>query len=212
MRTTKLVTTACTAVVFVLGVFALASPAQAGKPWHSVIADTDFVGECATNVATVDVAAAPGGVSCYSNTFFVPGSANVLRVTVSTSGDTHNGARLRMGCIISSVNGGGVAAFCNAFGTGAAPGSYITKNKMPQPTGITNCDDGGGGSADCHDNSIEQTWCIPIVGDDVFTIDIRIGPGPERSGGLNIAFIEASTFMIDSTKMAGQCGAGNASG
>ena len=166
------------------------------------------------------MAAAPGGVSCYGTTVYVDGKTNVLRITVSTAGDTHLGAALRLGCRIRPASTG-LWSFCNAVGTGAAPGSYITKNKLPTSAGNTNCNDGGGGSADCHDNSIEQTWCVPVnVADndddsdsdgkagDVFDIDIRIGPGAENQA---LVFIEASTFFVDSTRMAGQCGDGDAS-
>ncbi len=208
MKWSNFATIGCPAAA--IGLLAFAMPSQAGKPWHSVTADTDFVFECATSVATLNNAAAPGGVSCFGTTQFVPSSANVLRVTMSSAGDTHNGARLRVGCLIRPASTG-VWSFCNAFGTGAAPGFYITKNKLPQPTANTNCNDGGGGSADCHDNSIEQTWCIPVDTPDTFDIDIRIGPGPELAGGGNFAFIEASTFFVDSTKVDGQCGAGDSS-
>ena len=207
MKWSNFATIGCTAAA--IGLFVVAMPSQAGKPWHSVTADTDFVGECATTVAAVDIAATPGGISCYGTTQFVPGSANVLRVTMSSAGDTHDGARVRVGCLIRPASTG-VWSFCNAFGTGAAPGSYITKNKLPQPLANTNCNDGGGGSADCHDNSIEQTWCIPIDAPDTFDIDVRIGPGAETAP-FGIAFIEASTFFVDSTKVDGQCGAGDSS-
>ncbi len=195
-----------------IGLLAFTTPSQAADPeWVSVTADTDFVGECLTLNIAVDVAAAPGGISCYGTTVFVDDDTNVLRVTVSTAGDTHNGARLRLGCRIRPASTG-TWSFCNAFGTGAAPGFYITKNKLPQPTANTNCNDGGGGSADCHDNSVEQTWCVPVNDDDdggeVFDIDVRIGRGAVISG---VVFIEASTFFVDATEMEGQCGAGNSS-
>lgn len=195
-------------------ILASTTPSQAGKPWHSVTADTDFVGECFTNLAGNDATpATPGGISCYGTTQFVPNSANVLRIRWSTAGDTHDGDALRMGCRIRPASTG-VWSYCNAFGTGAAPGSYITKNKLPEPAGGTNCNDGGGGTADCHDNSIEATWCVPINGDDVFDIDLRLASRDSTGSDttdLDTVFVEASTFMVDSTKMEGQCGAGNAS-
>ena len=58
MRMTKLVTAVCTAVVFTLGVFALASQTQAGSPWRSEAADLNWVGECATSLTTTAVPAA----------------------------------------------------------------------------------------------------------------------------------------------------------
>ena len=198
MRTTKLVTVACMAVVFALGVFALASQTQAGKPWHSVTAARDFTGECSTTAAATAVAAAPGGVSCFSTTNFVPGSANMLRIIWSTTGDTHGGAALQLGCVITSSLG---TVFCNPAGTGAAPGTYITKNKLPVPSAASNCNDGGGGDADCHDNSVNQIWCVPIAGDDTFTIDLYIASSDPGGAGADFVFVEAQTFFVDSTKI-----------
>jgi hypothetical protein len=209
-RFSKLQTMGLTAVA--LGLLAFATPIQAGKPWHSVMADSDFVGECVTaNAAGTDADTDPGGRSCFGTTQFVPNSANVLRITWSTAGDTHNGAAVRLGCRIRPASTG-VWSYCNAFGTGAAPGNYVTKNKLPVPTGITNCDDGGGGAADCHDNSIEMTWCVPIDGDDVFDIDLRIASSDPSGIGIDDAFVEASYFYVDSSKIKGQCGAGDADG
>ena len=204
----KLQTMGLTAVVLVLLAFAM--PIQAGKPWHSVMADSDFVGECFTAALAGANATTPGGTSCFGTTQFVPGSANVLRITWSTAGDSHDGARVRLGCRIRPASTG-MWSYCNAFGTGAAPGNYITKNHIPAGTGATNCNNGGGGDGDCHDNSIEVTWCVPINGDDVFDIDLRIATAPGAFGGPNgIAFVEASYFFVDSSKIKGQCGAGDA--
>ncbi len=199
--------------VAILGLLAFATPSQAGKPWHSVMADSDFFGECSTTDVGTDSANAPGGVSCFSTTQFIPGSANVLRIRWSTAGDSHGGAALSIACRIRPALAPAEWLFCNPTGTGAAPGDYITKLKLPVPTGTTNCEtfgsagDGLGGAGDCHDNSIEMTWCVPIVGDDTFDIDLRIA-----SDGTGEVFVEASYFFIDSTKMRGQCGEGDADG
>ena len=199
MKWTSIAAIGCAAAA--LGMFALApSTSQAGKPWHSVMADQDFTGECQTIVAATTNPANPGGVSCYSTTQFVPGSANVLRIAWSTQGDTHDGAALEIGCVISDSTG---ARFCNPGGTGAAPGQYLTKSKLPVPTATTNCNDGGGGAADCHDNSVEATWCVDIVGDDVFTVDFRIA----TSNAGDRVFVENSYFYIDSSKLDGGCNA-----
>jgi hypothetical protein len=204
-RFLKLLTIGLTMAIF--GLFTFATPLQAGKPWHSVVADHDFVGECQTAATGGPPAAAPGGTSCFSTTQFVPGSANILRVTWSTAGDTHFGAALRIACRIRPASTG-AWSFCNPTGGGAAPGDYITKNKLPAGHGGTNCNDGLGGDADCHDNSIEMTWCVPIAGDDVYDIDLRLAT--DIAGAT--AFVEASYFFVDSTKINGQCGAGNADG
>jgi hypothetical protein len=207
-RFSKMLTMALT--VAILGLLTFATPLQAGKPWHSVMADSDFFLECATGAPAGPSAAVPGGISCFGTTQFVPGSANVLRVRWSTAGDTHGEAALRIACRIRPASTG-AWSFCNPTGIGAAPGDYITKNKLPMPIAVTNCSDGSGGSADCHDNSIEMTWCVPIRGDDVFDIDLRLASSDPSGTGFDIAFVEASYFFIDSSKLAGQCGAGDAS-
>ena len=206
MRWSKLLTMGWAAAA--LGLFVFATSSQAGL-WRSVVADNDFVGECFTTATGTTDPAIPGGKSCFGTTQFVPGRANVLRVTWSTSGDTHDGAALRMACRIRPASTG-IWTFCNPTGSGAAPGDYITKNKLPTGAGAAaanNCNDGGGGDADCHDNSIEQTWCVPIRGDDVFDIDLRLASSTTGAA----VFVEASYFFVDATKMRGQCGAGDAS-
>jgi hypothetical protein len=53
---------------------------------------------------------------------------------------------------------------------------------------------------------------VPIQGDDVFDIDLRLAPGALPAGaGIPIAYVEASYFFIDSSKVDSQCGAGDAS-
>lgn len=189
-----------------IGLLAVAMPSQAGVPIHSEAADTDFVGECLSFAVPGPSAAVPGGTSCFGTTVFISGKANILYIEVHSAGDTHGGAALLLGCRIRSASTG-VWSFCNPFGTGAAPGFYLTENKMAVPTATTNCNDGGGGPGDCHDNSIEQTWCVPIKGPDTFDIDVRIATSTLGT----IAFMEASTFLVKSTKLKGQCGAGNSS-
>lgn len=208
MRWSKLLTIGWAAAA--LGLFVFAMSGQAQQPWRSVVADSDFLGECVTAAPGTNDPANPGGTSCFGTTQFVPGNANVLRVTWSTSGDTHSGAALRIACRIRPASTG-QWVFCNPTGSGAAPGDYITKNKLPAGTGATNCNDGGGGDADCHDNSIEQTWCVPVKGDDVFDIDLRLASSDPSGVGLSDdVFVEASYFFVDSSKVRGQCGKGNA--
>jgi hypothetical protein len=193
-----------------LGMFAFATSSQAGKPWQSVVVDNDFAGECFTGAPGTSDPSAPGGLSCFGTTQFVPSSGNILRVRWSTAGDQHDGAALRIACRIRPATTG-EWSFCNPTGTGAAPGDYITKGKTPAGTDATNCNDGSGGDGDCHDNSIEMTWCVPILGDDVYDIDLRLASSDPGGVGDDLVFVEASYFYVDSTKVDGQCGAGDAS-
>ena len=90
-------------IVVIFGLLAFATPVQAGKPWHSVVVDSDFVGECTSFALAGASAALPGGTSCFGTTQFVPRSANVLRVTWSTAGDSHDG--ITIGGRVTTLNG-----------------------------------------------------------------------------------------------------------
>ena len=115
-----------------------------------------------------------------------------------------DGAAMELACLIT--DGAGVTTFCQVgFGADAAPAGWLTALKLPSqaPGANTNCfdpagavGDGAGGPADCHDNSIHYEWCVQIPGDDVYTIDLRLG---SDAGGF--VFTEKSTFYIDSTKL-----------
>ncbi len=201
MQTKRLLSRALASAAGVLAVAVLAvgSPSQAGKPWHSVTADLHWQGECFTTSTTTADPNNPGGVSCFNKTVFIPRSANVLRITWSTTGDTHFGAAMELACLIT--DGAGTTTFCQTgFGADFAPAGWLTALKLPAGGGATNCGggfgDGGGGDADCHDNSIHYEWCVQIPGDDVYTIDLRIG---SDAGGT--VFTEKSTFFIDSSKL-----------
>lgn len=132
-----------------------------------------------------------GGVLCYSKTVATRPGEGVLFITVSTTGDTHNGAALLLGCFINGVP-------CNAGTTGAAqpkaPG-YIYLRKLPVTDG-TNCNDGAGGTADCHDNSIAYTWCSRVAPRSTHTVDIRLA----NNDNVSSVFIEQLHVYIDTVK------------
>lgn len=70
---------------------------------------------------------------------------------------------------------------------------------LPQPgTDTGNCNDGGGGTADCHDNNIMFSCCSQITPDTAattHTVKIRLADLP---GGVpNVAFYERSTIYVD---------------
>lgn len=207
------------AIVAIAGIFAGAvlvgpSAAQAGKPWKSMTADYDFTGECVTDLGVDEFDAdegTTGGVACFTKSVFVPRSSNVLRVTWSATGDTHNGNSLWITCIITDARTN-TRRYCidgpSGAGGGAAgtPRGWISAQKLPVAAGgATNCNDGGGGAADCHDNSVHYTWCTDVPRADVYTIELRIASsltGPES--GLNDAvFVEDQVVFIDGTKIHG---------
>jgi hypothetical protein len=146
----------------------------------------------------------PPGDLIYSKTVFVPGGANVLYLTMSTTGDTHGGAA---GCFTALVDG----AFFNPGGQGASkcatdsatgrgvnvPGWVAL---LKEPNGGTNCDDGGGGGGDCHDNSITYQWCTPIQSGP-HTVEVRMATSHEDPTGGHRAFIEQAFFYVDASRV-----------
>ena len=68
-------------------------------------------------------------------------------------------------------------------------------------TPANNCNDGGGGTADCHDNAIYFSGCINIGHHnlaDPFSVVIKLANLP--GGDANTSFYERSTIYIDGQK------------
>jgi hypothetical protein len=117
-----------------------------------------------------------------------------LYVTISTTGDTHGGAASWFSCVVDDE-------FCNpgAGGAAGAPGGWIALLKLPAANeGADNCDDGGGGAGDCHDNSIYYTWCTNVKRGD-HTVDIRLASSEESGQEDTTVFYEAAHFYIEAT-------------
>jgi len=220
LRTLAIAITAGAIGIFVIG------QADAGKPIKSIAADFDYWGAFEEILTTCDpntdgtppsvsadgtVIACGDGILIYSKTFFLSGDANVLYIELHTTGDAHEGAALCYTAVLTDPTG--TRAFVNAGGQGAArcadggstsvPG-WITLLKVPAGTGATNCDDGGGGDGDCHDNNINYTWCAavpqnpdgtPLVG--LYTVELWMATDTE---GL-VVFNEQSHFFINETKI-----------
>ncbi len=168
-------------------------------------ADFDFfgLGEEASTVLTVDPGdPTAGGISIYEKTVFVPEKTNTMYITMYTTGDTHDGAASCFSCLVDG-------AFCNPGGQGAArcalgaagpvpvPG-WITLLKEPAGHAGTNCDDGVGGSGDCHDNAIAYSWCTPIE-KGVHTVQLRMA---SSTGGT--VFVEQAHFYVDVSRIRGE--------
>ncbi len=217
MSMKRLLKTASAAAVG--GAFALvaglSAPTEANSPIRSVAWDFDFWGtfEEASTTSTAPgspvgppvlpdptkstFAADGDGLIIYEKTFQVRG-ANTLRVTLSTTGDTHNGAASWFACIVTDPDG--TRRFCNPGGPGASanPPGWITLLKEPQPVMSTNCNDGAGGSADCHDNGIHYAWCTQIPKSaGVYTVELWMASSAVGSR----VFIEQAHFYVDQTKI-----------
>ncbi len=69
--------------------------------------------------------------------------------------------------------------------------------------GASNCNDGGGGTGNCHDNSVYYTWCTAIepagggsgLGGGAHTVQIRLA----TSDSGNRVFIEAAHSYLDAS-------------
>jgi len=172
---------------------AVATPAnaQALGPVHRFSAEFQFSppGSPEITTAALPGPGGTGGTTVYSKTLFIP--YRTLFVTFSATGDTHRGltggAALLMTCVVDGVvcrSGGGLP--------NAGPPGWITLQKMPDVS--TNCNDGGGGGGDCHDNNLNYTWCTTVDGPGPRTVELKLA---SSNGG--IVFYERSHIYIDAT-------------
>jgi hypothetical protein len=141
----------------------------------------------------------PPGIAIYRKRISVPKRANTLYLTLSTTGDTHDGAASCFSALLDGnfFNPGGQgAARCAGGGETSVPG-WITLLKLPGQIGDpggSNCDDGGGGPGDCHDNSIYYQWCTPVHAGD-HEVEIRMAT--DTAG--KAVFIEQAHFYVDAS-------------
>jgi|SRR5579864_4113256 len=119
----------------------------------------DFSESSTTAVATgaTTATAGGGGASIYTKVIAADVGENILYITISAIGDTHGGAASWFACSVD-----GVACNSGKGGADAAPFGWISLNKLPAATTSSNCNDGGGGTGDCHDNSVTYQWCAVI--------------------------------------------------
>ena len=142
-------------------------------------------GELATNLPPAS--GGGGGALVYSKTFLPGPVPDVVYVTFSAQSDVHHGSALLMN---ASVNGVLIQPLAGTFG-------WYTLLKLPASAAGTNCNDGGGGSADCHDNTIMFSGCARVVkGNTPFiTVTIKLANLPGGDG--NVSFYENATIYID---------------
>jgi len=149
------------------------------------------------------------GALFYTKKVSVPKGSNTLYVSIYATGDTHFGAAEWLSCRAAPQASPGIAPFCrpsaDPTAIDQAPSGWISLLKLPQdvqtPNGANNCNasgvggDGGGGSADCHDNAIAYQWCVPVRGDSVVTVNLRMA----TSINGRAVFIEKGHVYIDSS-------------
>jgi len=127
----------------------------------------------------------------YTKTVTVPAATgnNVIYVTLSTAGDGHDGAALLLRCRVDGVP-------CNGGSTFTGGAGWIVLQKIPDfDADSNNCNDGGGGGADCHDNSFTYTWCKAVLaGSRTVKLDLA-----SSNGG--VVFMEGTHVYIDSNSI-----------
>jgi len=171
---------------------------------------TGLTNEITTSVAPL--AGGTGGISTYSKTLAIP--FDVVYVTFSAQGDTHGGATLAMSANVTDA--AAVTTVCEPMagqsggggGGTAGPSGWMALQKTPTDgtveTAANNCNDGGGGVADCHDNAIMFSCCLritPDTGVTKHTVEIRLGsePNPQTPLAATLVFYERSTIYIDAS-------------
>jgi len=163
--------------------------------------------------AAVPVPGAPGGVVVYDKTLSIP--PGVAYITFSAQGDTHEqldvngapipgtGAALLMTASITDAAGNVTICQPMASAGGAAlfGAPWMTLVKLPDGEPPNNCDDGGGGPADCHDNAFSFTCCALLSGGaGGNSRDVKINMASSNGGQV---FYEDSTIYIDRGPNAG---------
>jgi hypothetical protein len=146
---------------------------------------------------------AEGGAIIYNKNFFVADDINTLYVTISATGDDHNGARLQLACKVDGKP-------CNPGAgdpAGGAPSGWHTalrfKNYNNNGLPIPFAGDGQGGAGDVHDNHVMYTWCTPFeakAGTHNVQVKLASSEGPGDPGGGPV-FLEAVHFFIDGARV-----------
>jgi hypothetical protein len=145
-----------------------------------------------------------GGFLAYEKAIAVPDALDVLFITFSAQGDSHLGSALLMNASVSQGTGPH-EMLCQPLlgqtgtgGGGPTPAGWYTLVHLPQSTTGTNCNDGAGGTADCHDNTIYFSCCARLsTPDTTATVRIRLANLPPTGGPTGASFYERSTIYVD---------------
>jgi hypothetical protein len=148
-----------------------------------------------------DAAAGPagtGGTIVYQKDVRVPDDVDVLYITFSAEAHTLNGSALLMNAM---VNGRLCQPLAGSFGGGMShiQSGWYTLLHLPEPLTITgNCNDTGGGTADCLANTIYFSCCARLLETDpvVLPVDIKLANLP----GGRLSAYRASTIYVDAQK------------
>ncbi len=138
-----------------------------------------------------------GGTVVYAKMLNGLEDVDVLYITFSGQGDVHNGSALLMTCSVNGVLCEPLAG--QTAGGGGGPHvqtGWYTLLILPQSTTGTNCNDGLGGTGDCHDNTLHFSACARLPKHtDAATVQIKLANLP--GGDSNVSFYERATIYID---------------
>jgi hypothetical protein len=154
-----------------------------------------------------------GGTVTYTKSVTIPD--NTVFISFSGQGDAHNGSALLMSASVTDSTG--AVTVCQPLagqtdvgggGSHLQTGWYTLLHLPDAGKAVTNCNDGGGGAADCHDNAISFSCCAQVTPDvkNDEEDDHKDGAAP-TSHTVNISlansdgatsFYERSTIYIDS--------------
>ncbi len=183
---------------------------------HRLVADfqnnTSVGGTGEIFTTATPLPAGMGGTVTYTRDVKIPD--NTVFITFSGQADAHFGSALLMSASVTDSTG--AVTVCEPLagqtgpgggGTHLTPGWY-TLLHLPDAglANVANCNDGSGGAADCHDNTIYFSCCAQVTpdrggGEDKHdpptshTVNIRLA----NSDGA-LSFYERSTIYIDSAR------------
>ena len=141
-----------------------------------------------------------GGNLAYAKSVSIP--FPVTYITFTAQADGHAGAALLMQATVTDSSG--ITTICQPLSGQTGPGGggpnlfpqWYTLLHLPDAgTAVTNCNDGGGGSADCHDNAISFSCCALVTPDSGGSAhSVNIGLASSTGGTV---FYERSTIYVD---------------
>jgi len=150
-----------------------------------------------------------GGTVVYQKAVTVPDALDVLYITFSAAADAHNGSALLMNATVAPGTGPHPETLCQPLASLVPDGGNTVTGwynllKLPQPplSSSNRCmigglvGDGGGGTADCHDNTIYFSCCARLITPDT-TATVRIRLANLPGGDANTSFYEKSTIYVD---------------
>lgn len=154
----------------------------------------------ATPVNPSTTSVTSGGNLAYTKSVSIP--FPVTYITFSAQGDAHSGTALLMQATVTDSSGN--TTICQPLSGQTGPGGggpnlfpqWYTLLHLPDAgTAVANCNDGGGGSADCHDNTISFSCCALVTPDSGASAhSVNIGLASSTGGTV---FYERSTIYVD---------------